>query len=173
VNRKKALLLTALVLAAATVLVVLAFLPNEGRRLRSTKRKQWKEQSLAELRGQLGNSKGLSNELARLRAAAQDDSERGWVGTNLLVMANGEWLAFRNRCVKEPGNLHDIFLAHGSDGKWYYSTFHFCTGMIVLRGGYPDGDSHESLPVFIRAFALREFDGASDECLAGTWPPKR
>ncbi len=172
-NLQRSHLFTATALVVVTILAIVTLWPADGRRLRSPERKQWKEQSLAALRVQWNDSASLSNELARVRAISRANSEHGWVGTNLLLMANGEWLAYRNRCWKEPGNLHDIFLARGSDGKWYYSTFHFCVGMIVLRGGFEDAGSHESLADFTRTFALREFDGVSDECLNETWPPKR
>src|SRR5258705_13844255 len=106
----------------------------------------------------------MTNEITRLRLEAAQDPERGWVGTNLLVMTNGDWLLYQNNCVKEPSHLHDLFLARGSDGKWYYSTFHFCVDMIVLRAGMwaDQPDAPGSLAEFVKTYAVREFDGKSD-----------
>jgi hypothetical protein len=101
------------------------------------------------------------------------DAETGWIGTNLLVMTNGEWLAYQNKCVKEPGHIHDLFLAQGSDGKWYFSTFHFCTRMITLHGRMYGEEDHGSIAEFVRTYAVRQFDGKSDDCLEKTWPAKK
>ena len=58
----------------------------------------------------------------------------------------------------------------GSDGKWYYSTYHFCVEMIVLRDML---DQPENLAKFRNECALREFDGHSDACLETTWPSRK
>jgi hypothetical protein len=84
-------------------------------------------------------------------------------------MTNGDWVVYRNVCWKEPSRIPDLFLGRASDGKWYYSTFHFCVRMIVLKDmlGQPEG-----LVNFRTNCYLREFDGRSDECLKSTWPLK-
>ena len=81
-------------------------------------------------------------------------------------MKNGDWIAYASRCSKEDWRIRDIFIGRATDGKWYYSTFHFCRGMLTLRVE----DRPESLDKFITAYSLREFDGRSDECLKKTWP---
>ncbi len=88
----------------------------------------------------------------------------------IIVMTNGQWMAYRNVCAKEKEGIPDLFLGRGSDGRWYYSTYHFCIRMIVLKDmlGQP-----ESLAQFVQEGFLREFDGHSDECLKKTWPLKR
>ena len=62
-----------------------------------------------------------------------------------------------------------LFLAHGTDHKWYYSTYHFCSRLSSLGVEEPAG----SISEFAERFHLREFDGISDECLKRTWqtPP--
>lgn len=154
---------------------VSALLPGgEQARLHSKGRKQWKESALKSILVQGTNSQWITNEIAKLRLEAAQDPEGGWVGTNLLVMTNGEWLLYQNNCVKEPSHLHDLFLARGSDGKWYYSTFHFCIGMVVLRmgGATEEPGAPGSLAEFVKTYAVREFDGKSDVCLEKTWPIK-
>lgn len=81
-------------------------------------------------------------------------------------MRNGDWLAYANICHKQDGRIRDLFLGRGSDGRWYYSTFHFCNQMIVLKME----EQSTNLVEFAKTYYLREFDGRSDECLQKTWP---
>jgi hypothetical protein len=82
-------------------------------------------------------------------------------------MKNGDWIVCQNVCAKEqnPAVKKDLFVGRGSDGKWYYSTFHFCVGKCVLQmERQPD-----SLAQFVDAYWLAAFDGKSDESLKVTW----
>ena len=90
-----------------------------------------------------------------------------WISEDLIVMTNGQWIAYRNVCQKEAEQIPDMFLGLGSDGRWYYSTYHFCVRMINLKDvmGQP-----KSLTEFSKIYYLREFDGHSDECLKETRP---
>ena len=86
-------------------------------------------------------------------------------------MTNGEWIAYTNICRKQDFKIQDLFIGRASDGKWYYSTYHFCIDMVVLR---MREDMLEPRPGSVKQFAdeyyLKEFDGRSDECLRKTWP---
>lgn len=95
-----------------------------------------------------------------------NDSDR-WLSERLIVMRNGDWLAYANICRKQDRHIYDLFLARGSDGQWYYSTYHFCIGMVVLRME----EQSDDLAGFAKMYYLRTFDGQSDECLQKTWPP--
>jgi hypothetical protein len=132
-------------------------------------RKSWKEKAIAEINGRLADPKWLADEIEKVKAQTRADVDYGWYSDEIILMENSEWLAYRSHCGKRPPHhIADIFLARGSDGKWYYSTFHFCVGMCVLRmeqNGQPT-----ALAKFARKFFLREFDGKSDECLKETWP---
>ena len=150
-----------------------ALLPNpEARRLQAPERKQWKEQAIARIGTHSGDLKMISNEIAVLHAEAANQSGDGWIGTNVVLLTNGEWLVYENNCVKEPNHIHDLFLARGSDGQWYYSTFHFCIDMIVPRT-MEDKGPPGSISEFTNRYSAHEFDGKSDECLKKTWPVKR
>jgi len=63
------------------------------------------------------------------------------------------------------GFVDHLFLAHGSDGRWYYSTYHFCNSMAAAAPDPPG-----SIQEFVSQYAVREFDGKSDVCLQHTWP---
>ena len=152
----------------------LTLLPNpQEKRLRAPERKQWKEQALAQVNAVSRNVQTISNEIAVLHAEAKTQSGDGWIGTNLVLMANGEYLVYSHIDAKQDRRISDLFLARGSDGKWYYSTYHFCIGMITLRMEIMGESKRGSIHEFASAYALREFDGQSDECLKKTWPVKR
>lgn len=137
--------------------------------LRSEARRAWKEKAIAEIGARVADAARLNGEIERLNAQrkAAPEEEGTWLSEHLILMQNGEWLACASVCQKEDRRIHDLFLARGSDGQWYYSTYHFCIGMLVLR----DEKQPESLAAFVKAYFLRPFDGRSDECLRKTWPP--
>jgi hypothetical protein len=85
----------------------------------------------------------------------------------MILMESGEWLIYRSHCSKEPPhNVEDICIAHGSDGKWYYTTCHFCVDMVALT--MMQDEQLKDLAGFVRRYHLRQFDGKSNECLKKT-----
>jgi hypothetical protein len=153
----------AVLLALAVVALALLFTPSDGAR------RAWKEKAIAGISWQLAHPTWPSNEVARLShrgTSDHSDSDR-WLSEDLILMRNGDWLTYRSVCQKEKRRIADLFIARGSDGRWYYSTFHFCIGMLDLKME----DQSEDLPAFVKAYYLRPFDGHSDECLQKTWPP--
>ncbi len=142
-----------------------------GDRLRTKARKEWKEKAIAEIGHRVDDRQWLAAETNTLAAnAAKDASDPdAWLSDHLILMKNGEWIAYASECTKKDPRIHDVFIGRGSDGKWYYSTFHFCIGMLELRMD----DQPESHSKFGQSYFLREFDGRSDDCLNLTWPPKR
>jgi hypothetical protein len=159
---KKALIIAG-VCCLLIAIAVIAFAPS------SSARRAWKDRAIAEISSRYTDSTWASNEFARLKMGGLEDvsDSDGWLSPHVIVMRNGEWLAYANICQKEDRRIHDLFLGRGSDGKWYYSTFHFCKGMVVLRME----EQSESLAAFAQTYYLRPFDGNSDECLQKTWPP--
>ncbi len=131
-------------------------------------RREWKDATISLLEKRVADAGWVTQELAAVKAklAAEGEEDDGWFSSNLLLLKNGDWIAYASRCRKEDWRIPDIFIGRGSDGKWYYSTYHFCRGMLALRVD----DRPESLTKFITSYSLREFDGHSDECLKKTWP---
>ena len=155
-----------LLCTVATGLLIL----GGGPRLDSKARKQWKEKAIGAIAQRSSNPAWLQKEIDSLRTKASTDREWDkWISEDLILMTNGEWMVYRNICAKEEGRIPDLFIGRGSDGKWYYSTYHFCIGMLVLKSMI---DQPESLPRFRNDSYLCEFDGHSDECLKTTWPPR-
>lgn len=142
---------------------------GRGPSLRSSARRVWKETALAEISARVAEPAWADREIAELktRAAAHSSGSDAWLSERLILMRNGDWLTYVNICRDEDPHIHDLFLGRGSDGQWYYSTYHFCRQMLVLR----TEDPSESLAAFAKAYYLRPFDGYSDECLQKTWPP--
>ena len=79
-------------------------------------------------------------------------------------MTNGEYIIYASRHGRNSGFDH-LFLGHGSDGRWLYSSYHFCNSMTMLNSD----DDPGSITEFVKRYSAREFDGKSDECLQRTW----
>jgi hypothetical protein len=115
-SKKFALLGVALCLGAVTVGVV--ELSGGQPRLDSTT--QWKNKVIAELAQQTGDTALILNEIRVMKIMPSIGSvSRRWISEDLVVMRNGEWLAYRNLYVKEHGRSHDLFIGRGCDGRWY------------------------------------------------------
>lgn len=152
-------------LCVAVVAVLLVWWGREDP-WRSKARRQWKDQAVARIEQLLGDKAWLAAETARLNSAATSRPFEGaWVGDELLVMQNGDWIVCQNICSKQNRRIKDLFIGRASDGKWYYSTFHFCVGKCVLQMERRP----EDLAHFVNAYWLVPFDGRSDDCLNSTW----
>ncbi len=159
-----------IVIASVLLLAVIATgaflrLPS----LQSSARRAWKESSIADIAARVADPSWPTNELAHLKPQSTNDpsDDASWLSDHIILTRKGEWLAYANSCQKQDGRIADIFLARGSDGQWYYSTYHFCVGMVVLRAE----EQPEDLATFTKTYFLRTFDGHSDNCLQKTWPP--
>jgi hypothetical protein len=161
-----------LVAAGLALVVALGFmLAMSSPRLHSKARKQWKNEAIQDIAKRVSDDDWVKSELLRIRekmAQAGENSD-AWYSGHMVVATNGEWLVFSSKCSKEDRRIHDIFIGRGSDGKWYFSTFHFCVRMLSLQME----DQPADLATFVSTYFLREFDGQSDECLKMTWPPKK
>src|SRR5688572_26832439 len=116
--------------ACTLVVVITAVLLTRDNRLRAKPRRQWKDQAITTIEARMRDAQSLQADINRLasRAASSRSTWGAWVGEDVLVMKNNDWIVCRNICSKEDARVHDLFIGHGSDGKWYYSTFHFCKG---------------------------------------------
>jgi hypothetical protein len=157
-------------IAAGLLLVaaVVAALPGIARHRLEAARRHWKNDAIPVIASGAEDRTWRAQEIGILTNRTADPRvlEEGWLTDKLILMQNGEWLVYKSHCSKAaPRFVKDIFLAKGSDGKWYYSTFHFCVGMITLRG---EDDPPPNLALFVHEYNLREFDGRSDKCLQET-----
>ena len=132
-------------------------------------RADWKIVNLARLAELSNTNENLAQELASLKANRDAGELQKWTGEHVLLMANDEHLVYAFRHGFNNGSLAHLFLARGSDGNWYYSTFHFCNSMVAV---FSD-DAPVSIAEFAERYSARKFDGASDECLQRTWPVKQ
>lgn len=109
----------------------------------------------------------IRSELEELKASSKN-ANSSWAGGHVVLMTNGEYIAYAFWHGFNNGSVDNLFVAHGTDRKWYYSTYHFCNSMAGILGDDPPGSIRE----FASRYALREFDGKSDVCLKHTWPTK-
>lgn len=129
-------------------------------------RADWKNMAIARLAGLSLTDSNIVAELETLKASRSAGGRQDWTGESVLVMTNGEFLVYASRHGSESWFVDHLFLAHGSDERWYYSTYHFCNRMAMLMSDDPPG----SIAEFAARYAAREFDGKSDTCLQHTWP---
>jgi hypothetical protein len=129
-------------------------------------RAQWKGPALERLAGLSITNEEIRRELDELKAGPTPNVDWGWTHEQVLLMTNGEYIIYAFRHGANNGFVDHLFLGHGSDGRWLYSTYHFCSMMAGVRGDEPPG----SIGEFANRYSAREFDGKSDECLQHTWP---
>ena len=132
-------------------------------------RAQWKGPTLERLVGLSITNEDIRRELDELKAGPKPNMDFGWTHDQVLLMTNGEYLIYAFRHGANNGFVDHLFLGHGSDGRWLYSTYHFCNMMAGVRVDDPPG----SIAEFAERYSAREFDGKSDACLQHTWPPKK
>lgn len=149
-------------------LPLLAVLGFFGERTRQrAKRAHWAMATLPQL-----STLSITDSLIRedLQALAQankaDPSFDLWTGDHVLLMTNGMYLLYKFRHGDNMGFVPHLFLAHGSDGRWYYSSYHFCSLMATVRGD----DAPGSIEEFAQRYGVNTFDGTSRVCLRVTWP---
>jgi len=102
-----------------------------ARQRAARERAQWKGPTLERLAGL-----SLTNEAIRRELA---DKEWGWAHEQVLDMTNGEFIIYAYQHGANNGFVDHLFLGHGSDGRWLYSTYHFCTSMAMIRADDPPG----------------------------------
>lgn len=89
-----------------------------------------------------------------------DDS---FLAEHLILMQNGEWIVYSAECHKKDRRIRDIFIGKASDGKWYYTNYHFCIGMINLMS------QPETFADFTNEYSVCEFDGDPKNTFGDTW----
>lgn len=127
-------------------------------------RSDWKAATLPKLASLSVTNDEIRRELEILKTGAGEHRE--WAGDHVLLMANGEYLIYGFRHGLNNGFVDHLFLAHGSDGRWFYSTYHFCNSMAGARFD----EAPASIEDFATKYSARAFDGKSDEALLHTWP---
>lgn len=150
-----------LIWAAGSILALLTLLAAIFVYLRwdaSRKRTSWGRDAIAQLHSTVTN--------ASSHAGIPGHEPGAWITDSMLLMTNGQNLAYRFRHGSEA-LVPRLFLARDSDGHWWYSSFHFCNGMLMIRGE----DAPGSVTDFAHRFRLRQFNPLSDDWTSPTWPP--
>lgn len=132
-------------------------------------RRNWKNQTVVELARLSSDRDWVNTQVAVVQKQISTGTQGAWVGEHVVVMRDGQWVVFRNECNHWHQLLGDIFIGKASNGRWYYSSYHFCCQMIVPKMD----DQPADLSTFARNYFLREFDGNSDEAISKTWDGQR
>ena len=148
--------------------LLLAGINWEVKRKLERKRTEWKAAALQRLAGLSIRNEEIFGEIETLKAFPIGGEDHRWVNDQVLLMTNGEYIVYSSWHGANNGFLNHLFLGHASDGRWLYSTFHFCSRMAMVLGDEQPG----SISEFAKRYSVREFDGKSDECLKKTWPIK-
>lgn len=130
-------------------------------------RANWKTTTLRQLAEMSVTNQVILTELDQIRHPTPN-LDFGWAHDHVILMTNGEYLVYAFWHGFNSGPIDHLFLAHGTDGKWYYSTYHFCNRLALLGIDPPA----VSIAEFAKRYSVVEFDGKSDECLKRTWPVK-
>ena len=159
-------ILGGLFLTLATLVALLAavyFVQKQGA---ARERANWKDSAIERLAG-LSLTNGLVlQELDELGDKSNPSVHFGWTHNNVLQMTNGQYIVYEFMHGANNGFVDHLFLGHCSDGRWIYSTYHFCNSMV---GAFVDPPG--SIDEFSKIYSAREFDGVSNDCLNHTWPP--
>jgi len=133
-------------------------------------RTQWKTVALSRLASMTLTNQEVISDFVTFSSEEGGLKAGRWTGHHALMMKNGEYLLYEFRHGANARYLSSLgphlFLARGSNGRWYYSTYHFCMNMAAVIGEAPP----DSVSDFSKKYFAREFDGKSDECLNRTWP---
>jgi len=124
-------------------------------------RNRWRADAVARVARLANDADWVAAEIAALRAqpTSEDGTGAGWISDDLVLLQDGSWVVYANICSKSNWRIDDLFVGRDSDGRWYQSTYHFCTGALVLRGqGRPP-----DLASFRRDYVLVEFDGRAKQ----------
>jgi len=157
-------LLTPILVAIALAVTLTACYQTKARG-----RAEWMRTALPRLAALSVTNDEISTELRELRTAIRDPERPAWTGDHVVLMTNGEYLIYLYRHGANDSWPHHLFLARGSDNRWFYSSYHFCNGSLgMIKADEPAG----SIDEFTTRYGIRKFDGKSDECLKPTKRPK-
>lgn len=130
-----------------------------ARRISERDRTAWKGPALQRLSALSATNETIRAELDELKTGTNVYSR--WANDHVLLMTNGEFIAYQYRHGANVYFPPHLFLGHSSDGRWLYSSYHFCNFMTMVAGHDPPG----SIAEFEKTYSAREFDGKSDQCL--------
>jgi len=150
------------------VLTLVVFIVNI-RAIKHHLRRNWKEQAIHEIAAMADSQTWVDKQSAILfpKGYTVAPRDEAWLTDGMILMRSGEWLAYRNHCNKEtPHLVDDICLVKASNGRWDYTTCHFCVGMVAL--GMMQDEKPKDLASFVDHYQFREFDGTPDDCLQPT-----
>ena len=149
-----------LTVALTTLLLVVCFACGAwwlARQISERERTQWKGPALERLTKLSIANEEVRQELDALKATSTstNSTELGWAHDHVLLMTNDEHIIYEYRHGRNDYFPPHLFLGHCSNGRWLYSSYHFCNSMMMVRYDDPPG----SIAEFSKRYSAREFDG--------------
>src|SRR5882724_9476321 len=97
--RKKLIIFAVLICLCAAAFGAL-ILVDYPPRLDSKARKQWKAKAVSELADQTRDTGLVQKELSTMKSKRPAESSEwdGWISEDLILMTNGDWMAYRSIC---------------------------------------------------------------------------
>src|ERR1041385_7714275 len=120
----------------ATMVVIVASLAGVwwlGKQKATRERAPGKGPPLGGLAGVSITNEDICRELDELKSGRKPNIDFGWAHDHVLLMTNGDYIIFASRHGANNGFVDHLFLGHCSDGRWLYSTYHFCNLMAMVR----------------------------------------
>ena len=165
-TRKRALVIGVVALLVALVMTPFVLRSVHLRRRRAY-RKAWKDLAVERIARLSADASWVQRETRTVESGAGSygGGDDAWLSRDIILMADGDWIVYQATGHKEDKRIDDIFIGKASNGKWHFSTAHFCYHMYVLvaMNGRPS-----DLAEFIETYSLEEFDGKSDRALGDT-----
>lgn len=96
-----------------------------------TERIIWKSGALSRLATAERSDPMVQAELQSMKDPTSESGPWSWAGRCVVRMTNGEYLVYQYW--HRQGMVADLFLARGSNGRWYSGNYHFCNDMAVAR----------------------------------------
>ena len=118
-----------------------------------TERSIWKSGALSRLTTVEQSDPMVQAELQSMKDPTSESGPWSWAGRYVVRMTNGEYLIYQYW--HRRGMVADLFLARGSNGRWYSGDYHFCNDMAVARFN----PQPLSIAEFASKYALSEFEG--------------
>lgn len=118
-----------------------------------TERTLWKSKALSRLATAERDDRMVQAELHSKAVPTSESDPRAWAGRHVIKMTNGEYLIYQYW--HRSAGVADLFLARGSNGRWYSVNYHFCNEMTVARFT----PQPLSIAEFASKYALSEFEG--------------
>ncbi len=131
-------------------------------------RAAWAVAAIQRLSAISPNTEPMRTEILDARTSVVADRGIHWTGEHVVIMTNGDYLIYEFRHGFNNGFVDHLLIARDNRSRWWFSTYHFCSGMVGVGADVAPASIEE----FAARYSAREFDGTAAACLVPTWDPR-